>query len=96
LAYNIAKGELPLPFTESEVKMRVVEPNGGGGPLGTRGLALHSDYAIHGTNDPSSIGKSVSMGCVLKSYSPMYLSEPHSVFKQANLSLRYLRKAYLS
>ncbi|WP_197063046.1 L,D-transpeptidase [Pontibacillus marinus] len=62
--YKIAKGEKPLPFTKSEVKMRVVEPNGGGGPLGTRGLALQNDYAIHGTDDPSSIGKSVSMGCV--------------------------------
>jgi len=44
--------------------MRVVQPNGGEGPLGTRGLALHDNYAIHGTNDPSSIGKSVSLGCV--------------------------------
>lgn len=62
--YNIAKGQSPLPFTASEVTMRVIQPNGGGGPLGTRGLALHDDYAIHGTDSPSSIGKSVSEGCV--------------------------------
>ncbi|MED0737775.1 L,D-transpeptidase [Aneurinibacillus thermoaerophilus] len=32
---------------------------------GTRGLVLSdTDYAIHGTNDPASIGKAVSKGCI--------------------------------
>ncbi|PRX08524.1 UNVERIFIED_ORG: L,D-transpeptidase-like protein [Martelella mediterranea] len=38
-------------------------------PLGARALYLYQDgtdtlYRIHGTNDPSSIGKSVSSGCI--------------------------------
>lgn len=32
--------------------------------LGTRRLVLGDGYAIHGTNNPSSIGQSVSHGCV--------------------------------
>lgn len=38
-----------------------------GGPFGTRWLGLsapYGDYGIHGTNNPSSIGKSVSNGCI--------------------------------
>jgi len=34
------------------------------GVLGTRRLYLGDGYGIHGTNDPSSIGRSVSHGCV--------------------------------
>jgi lipoprotein-anchoring transpeptidase ErfK/SrfK len=38
---------------------------GPGNPLGARALYLGaSDYRIHGTNDPSSIGKHVSSGCI--------------------------------
>src|SRR5580658_8991821 len=34
-------------------------------PLGARALYLgHSEYRIHGTNDPSTIGKFVSSGCI--------------------------------
>jgi hypothetical protein len=33
--------------------------------FGTRGMVLSdTDYAIHGTNDPNSIGKAVSKGCI--------------------------------
>jgi lipoprotein-anchoring transpeptidase ErfK/SrfK len=40
------------------------EPNPGG-PFGAMWLSLSKiHYGIHGTNDPSSIGKSVSLGCV--------------------------------
>jgi lipoprotein-anchoring transpeptidase ErfK/SrfK len=40
-----------------------------GNPLGARALYLHQNnrdtyYRIHGTNDPSSIGTSVSSGCI--------------------------------
>lgn len=36
-----------------------------GGPYGTMWLSLSKKgYGIHGTNDPSSIGKYVSLGCV--------------------------------
>ena len=34
------------------------------GVLGTRRLLLGDGYALHGTNNPSSIGQAVSHGCV--------------------------------
>jgi lipoprotein-anchoring transpeptidase ErfK/SrfK len=38
---------------------------GPGNPLGARALYLgNTDYRIHGTNDPSTIGKQVSSGCI--------------------------------
>jgi lipoprotein-anchoring transpeptidase ErfK/SrfK len=38
---------------------------GPGNPLGARALYLgNSEYRIHGTNDPTSIGKRVSSGCI--------------------------------
>jgi lipoprotein-anchoring transpeptidase ErfK/SrfK len=45
------------------------QPGGPDNPLGARALYLFSGgvdtlYRIHGTNDPSSIGKAVSSGCV--------------------------------
>lgn len=41
-----------------------VVPPGPRNPLGTRALELaRPEYAIHGTNDSSSIGRSVSYGC---------------------------------
>ncbi|MED4452544.1 L,D-transpeptidase family protein [Metabacillus fastidiosus] len=40
------------------------EPNPGG-PFGAMWLSLSKiHYGIHGTNDPSSIGKAVSLGCI--------------------------------
>ncbi|MDX1920707.1 MAG: L,D-transpeptidase [Candidatus Caenarcaniphilales bacterium] len=42
--------------------------NGAKNPLGTRWIGFHSEgsgvYGIHGTNEPSSIGRFVSHGCV--------------------------------
>jgi lipoprotein-anchoring transpeptidase ErfK/SrfK len=45
------------------------QPGGPDNPLGARALYLYSDgvdtlYRIHGTNDPSSIGKAMSSGCI--------------------------------
>ena len=38
---------------------------GPGNPLGARALYLgHSQYRIHGTNDPATIGRQVSSGCI--------------------------------
>jgi lipoprotein-anchoring transpeptidase ErfK/SrfK len=38
---------------------------GPGNPLGARAMYLgNTDYRIHGTNDPNSIGKHVSSGCI--------------------------------
>ncbi len=46
-----------------------VMPGGPDNPLGARALYLYEDnrdtlYRIHGTNDPSTIGKAVSSGCI--------------------------------
>ncbi len=45
------------------------QPGGPDNPLGARALYLHANgedtlYRIHGTNQPSSIGKAMSSGCV--------------------------------
>jgi lipoprotein-anchoring transpeptidase ErfK/SrfK len=38
---------------------------GPGNPLGARAMYLgNTDYRIHGTNDPTTIGKRVSSGCI--------------------------------
>jgi lipoprotein-anchoring transpeptidase ErfK/SrfK len=38
---------------------------GPGNPLGARAMYLgHSEYRIHGTNNPATIGKQVSSGCI--------------------------------
>jgi lipoprotein-anchoring transpeptidase ErfK/SrfK len=44
-------------------------PGGPDNPLGARALYLYQDnvdtlYRIHGTNEPSSIGKAMSSGCI--------------------------------
>jgi lipoprotein-anchoring transpeptidase ErfK/SrfK len=44
-------------------------PGGPENPLGARALYLHSNgedtlYRIHGTNEPRSIGKAMSSGCI--------------------------------
>ncbi|MFT9497897.1 L,D-transpeptidase family protein [Anaerosolibacter sp.] len=35
-----------------------------GGVFGTRWMRFYKDYGIHGTNNPASIGKAVSNGCI--------------------------------
>ena len=45
------------------------QPGGPDNPLGARALYLYANgvdtlYRIHGTNDPSSIGKAMSSGCI--------------------------------
>lgn len=43
----------------------VVIPPGKSNPLGTRWIGLNrKGYGIHGTNEPSSIGKAASHGCI--------------------------------
>ena len=40
-------------------------PAGTGNPIGTRWLGLNrKGYGIHGTNEPGSIGKAASHGCI--------------------------------
>ncbi len=39
-------------------------PPGPANPLGVRWLGFYGGYGIHGNNAPSSIGKSISLGCI--------------------------------
>lgn len=64
--YKIAVGKASTPTPKGTFKIvnRAINP---GGPFGARWLGLdapNGDYGIHGTNNPSSIGKNVSNGCI--------------------------------
>lgn len=64
--YKVAVGKPSTPSPKGTFKIinRAINP---GGPFGVRWLGLNApygDYGIHGTNNPSSIGKSVSNGCI--------------------------------
>lgn len=64
--YIVATGKpsTPTPKGTFRIINRAINP---GGPFGARWLGLNApngDYGIHGTNNPSSIGKSVSNGCI--------------------------------
>lgn len=64
--YTVAVGKPSTPTPKGTFKIinRALKP---GGPFGARWLGLNApngDYGIHGTNNPSSIGKNVSNGCI--------------------------------
>lgn len=64
--YTVATGKPSTPTPKGTFKIinRAINP---GGPFGARWLGLNApngDYGIHGTNNPASIGKSVSNGCI--------------------------------
>jgi len=75
--YTVAVGKpsTPSPTGTFVIERRVMNPTyshngevvppGPGNPVGTRwmGLSLHG-YGIHGTNEPRSIGKPTSHGCI--------------------------------
>ena len=60
VAFGTTTGDLP----KGEVTKKVVNPNGGNGVFGTRGLVLSKNIAIHGTNDPNTIGQEITKGCL--------------------------------
>ena len=65
-SYPVAIGKMltPTPKGTYKIKNKALNP---GGPYGARWLGLNipgGGYGIHGTNNPSSIGKNVSHGCV--------------------------------
>jgi lipoprotein-anchoring transpeptidase ErfK/SrfK len=76
-AYEIAVGKPSTPTPEGRFQVinriphpiwcaggRAVRP-GKANPLGTRWIGLSKKgYGIHGTNEPDSIGKAVSHGCI--------------------------------
>ncbi|WHX80236.1 L,D-transpeptidase family protein [Priestia flexa] len=62
--YPIAVGQMLSTTPVGDFVIVNREPNPGG-PFGTMWLSLSKQsYGIHGTNDPSSIGKAVSKGCI--------------------------------
>ncbi|MDT8716302.1 L,D-transpeptidase [Clostridium sp. 19966] len=58
----IGKPATPTPTGKYKIINKAYKP---GGPFGERWLGLSiPGYGIHGTNNPSSIGKAVSNGCI--------------------------------
>jgi len=75
--YRVAVGKTSTPSPAGKFKIvnRVANPTyyhkgqvigaGKGNPVGTRWIGLSAQgYGIHGTNQPSSIGKAASTGCI--------------------------------
>jgi lipoprotein-anchoring transpeptidase ErfK/SrfK len=75
--YSVAVGKpsTPSPVGTFTVERRVMNPTyshngrvvlpGPGNPVGTRWMGLSiRGYGIHGTNEPNSIGKAASHGCI--------------------------------
>ncbi|WP_421384856.1 L,D-transpeptidase family protein [Bacillus salacetis] len=62
--YPIAVGKMLTATPAGEFVIINKAPNPGG-PFGTMWMSLSKkSYGIHGTNNPSSIGKAVSKGCI--------------------------------
>lgn len=60
----VGKSNTPTPKGKFKIISKSMNP---GGPFGARWMGLSTPgghYGIHGTNNPSSIGKNVSKGCV--------------------------------
>lgn len=74
--YPVAIGKMltRTPLGEYVIVNRQFNP---GGPYGVLWMSLSkAGYGIHGTNDPSSIGKSVSHGCIrMYNWDVLQLSE---------------------
>ncbi|KGE16493.1 hypothetical protein PWYN_17320 [Paenibacillus wynnii] len=64
--YEVGLGGNKTPEGSFVISDKVVNPNGhDNGEFGSRGLQLSdSNYAIHGTNEPESVGKDESLGCI--------------------------------
>ncbi|MCC3359406.1 L,D-transpeptidase [Bacillus sp. REN16] len=62
--YPIAVGKMVTPTPNEALTIINKQPNPGG-PFGVLWMGLSKPhYGIHGTNNPASIGKSVSHGCI--------------------------------
>ncbi|MDM5278609.1 L,D-transpeptidase family protein [Paenibacillus silvae] len=64
--YEVGLGGERTPEGSYVITDKVVNPNGrSNGEFGSRGMQLSdTNYAIHGTNEPNSIGQDESLGCV--------------------------------
>ena len=65
-SYQVGLGGAKTPEGQFQISDKVINPNGrSDGEFGSRGMQLSdTNYAIHGTNEPSSMGKDLSLGCV--------------------------------
>lgn len=64
--YTVAIGKPSSPTPKGNFKI-INKAENPGGPFGAKWLGLNApngDYGIHGTNNPNSIGKAVSNGCI--------------------------------
>jgi lipoprotein-anchoring transpeptidase ErfK/SrfK len=58
----VGKAATPTPHGQFNIANKAMHP---GGVFGSRWLGLSApQYGIHGTNNPSSIGQSISKGCI--------------------------------
>ncbi|MHA0857942.1 L,D-transpeptidase [Paenibacillus sp. CMAA1364] len=64
--YEVGLGGDKTPESSFVISDKVVNPNGrSNGEFGSRGMQLStSNYAIHGTDEPASIGRDESKGCI--------------------------------
>ncbi|WP_322903629.1 L,D-transpeptidase [Paenibacillus campi] len=64
--YPVGLGGTKTPEGVFHLSIKVMNPNGkSSGEFGSRGMQLSdTNYAIHGTNEPNSIGADESLGCV--------------------------------
>ncbi|WP_433943684.1 L,D-transpeptidase [Paenibacillus sp. SN-8-1] len=65
-SYTIGLGGDRTPEGTYVITEKVINPNGrDNGEFGSRGMQLSdTNYAIHGTNEPDSVGKDESKGCI--------------------------------
>ncbi|BCG58723.1 hypothetical protein PUR_21480 [Paenibacillus sp. URB8-2] len=65
-SYEVGLGGSRTPEGRFVFTDKVVNPNGhDNGEFGSRGMQLSdTNYAIHGTNEPESVGQDESMGCI--------------------------------
>ena len=65
-SYAVGLGGDKTPVGSFAITEKVKNPNGrDNGEFGSRGMTLSNTlYAIHGTDEPNSIGKDLSLGCV--------------------------------
>lgn len=65
-SYKVGLGGMRTPEGDYAISTKVMNPNGrDNGEFGSRGMQLSdTNYAIHGTNEPESVGFDVSKGCI--------------------------------
>ncbi|MNH80980.1 putative L,D-transpeptidase YkuD [compost metagenome] len=65
-SYKVGLGGDRTPEGTYVITEKIINPNGrSGGEFGSRGMQLSdTNYAIHGTNEPDSVGKDESLGCI--------------------------------